>query len=65
MSRFLGELLYADDLSFVRESFEGLKESQKGQEEVLELKELRINLKEDMIIGSEIAGKVTEEGKFP
>ena len=58
-------MLCADDFPLVRESFEDPKELQvwKG---VLEASELRMNLKKtNMIIGSEIAGKVTEEGKFP
>ena len=60
------ELLYTDDLAIVNETLQGLQGRQKAWEVALESNRLRVNVKNtEIVISSENAGKVTEEGKFP
>ena len=57
-------MLYADDLTFVSESLEGLKGELEAWKRPLELKGSRLNLKTKMMISSENSGSRTEEGNF-
>ena len=59
------ELLYAEDLTLVRETFQGLKGRLKAWKGAVEPKALTVNVKTaKMIISSENAEKVTMEDKF-
>ena len=60
------ELVYADDLTLVCETLEGLGGKLAAWKWALESKKLTVNVKNtDMMINNENVGKVTVEGKFP
>ena len=60
------ELVYADDLTLVCETLEGLGGKLAAWKWALESKKLTVNVKNtDMMINNENVGRVTVEGKFP
>ena len=60
------ELIYADDLVLVSETFEGLKGKQEIGKGAWESKKLRVNVKKKkLVISGENAGEIIVESKFP
>ena len=59
-------MLHSNDLALFSKSLKGEKESLEAWKEASELKWLRVNIKKKkMMVSSENAAKVTEEGKLP